>query len=205
MLAVISLVNRFGPRTAAAYGACLQLWSYIQMPAFAVGSAVSAMAAQNVGARLWKRVARVTQVGILYNVVLTSSLVLLIRATSHRAFGFFLGDNRAAILIAEHISNIVSWSFVLFGVSFVLSSVMRATGAVVAPLVSLFVALWLVRIPFAHLLEPRLHEDAIWWSFPVGSAASVLLSWLYYASGRWRRAQLIAERRPAAAAAAAAQ
>jgi len=195
MLAVISLVNRFGSRTAAAYGACLQLWSYIQMPAFAVGSAVSAMAAQNVGARLWARVARITQVGILYNVLLTTSLVLLIRFASHRAFGFFLGDNSAAILIAEHISSIVSWSFVLFGVSFVLSSVMRATGAVVAPLVILFVALWLVRIPFAHLLASRLHENAIWWSFPLGSAVSVALSWLYYASGHWRRAQLIAERR----------
>jgi Na+-driven multidrug efflux pump len=53
MIAMISLVNNYGSRTTAAYGACFQLWNYIQMPAFAVGSSVSSMVAQNVGARLW--------------------------------------------------------------------------------------------------------------------------------------------------------
>jgi len=34
---MITLVNRFGVDTAAAFGAALQIWNYIQMPAFAVG------------------------------------------------------------------------------------------------------------------------------------------------------------------------
>ena len=34
---MITLVNRFGVDTTAAFGAALQLWNYIQMPAFAVG------------------------------------------------------------------------------------------------------------------------------------------------------------------------
>ena len=50
MILMISLVDRYGSLTVAAYGACFQLWNYIQMPAFSVGSAVSSMAAQNVGA-----------------------------------------------------------------------------------------------------------------------------------------------------------
>ena len=82
-------------------------------------------------------------------------------------------------------------NFVLFGVSFVLSSVMRATGAVVPPLVILFLALWVVRLPFAYALVPRLGADAIWWSFGVGSITSVLLCTLYYRSGRWRRARML--------------
>jgi Na+-driven multidrug efflux pump len=53
MIAMISLVNEYGSRTTAAYGACFQLWNYIQMPEFAVGNSVSSMVAQNVGARLW--------------------------------------------------------------------------------------------------------------------------------------------------------
>ncbi|HKU44105.1 MAG TPA: MATE family efflux transporter [Polyangiales bacterium] len=191
MIAMISLVNQFGSRTTAAYGACFQLWNYIQMPAFAVGSAVSSMAAQNVGAGRWDRVARVTQVGVLYNVLLTGVLVLAVTAASHYAFKLFLGDSLEAIRIAQHIHSVVSWSFVLFGVSFVLSSVMRATGAVVPPLVILFVALWLVRIPFAYLLSPSWHAEAIWWSFGVGSITSVLLCTLYYRSGRWRKSHML--------------
>ena len=61
---MISLVNRFGVETAAAFGATLQLWNYIQMPAFAVGMGVSAMAAQNVGARKWDRVNSIARVGV---------------------------------------------------------------------------------------------------------------------------------------------
>lgn len=191
MIAMISLVNHYGTRTTAAYGACFQLWNYIQMPAFAVGSAVSSMVAQNVGARLWDRVARVTLVGIVYNVVLTSVLVVLVTLISHQMFGLFLGDNLDAIEIAQHIHGMVSWSFVLFGVSFVLSSVMRATGAVIAPLAILFVALWLVRIPFAYVMTPALGADAIWWSFGVGSVVSVILCGVYYRSGRWKRAHML--------------
>src|SRR5262249_31882892 len=50
---MISIVNRFGVDTAAAYGASLQLWNYVQMPAIAVGMAVSAMPPQNLGPPKW--------------------------------------------------------------------------------------------------------------------------------------------------------
>jgi putative MATE family efflux protein len=196
MLAMISLVNRFGTRVTAAYGACFQLWNYIQMPAFALGSAVSSMVAQNVGAQRWDRVTRIAQVGVMFNVGLTGTLVVLVTLVSHRAFGLFLGDNAAAVEIAQHIHALVSWTFVLFGAAFVLSSVMRATGAVIPPLVILFVALWLVRMPFAYWLVPVLGADAIWWSFGVGSIASLILCTVYYRSGRWRKARML---RPAAA------
>ena len=39
-LIVMSLVNGFGSRTAAAYGVAAQLWTYVQMPALAIGAAV---------------------------------------------------------------------------------------------------------------------------------------------------------------------
>src|SRR3546814_5195739 len=54
-LVMVGLVNREGLVTAAAYGATLQLWNYVQMPALAVGAAVSAMVAQNIGAHRWDR------------------------------------------------------------------------------------------------------------------------------------------------------
>ena len=191
MIVMISFVNRFGSHTTAAYGACFQLWNYIQMPAFAVGSAVSSMAAQNVGARLWNRVAAVARVGILYNVLLTGFLVLVVTLVSRQAFAIFLGADSPSVDIARHIHFIVSWSFILFGVSFVLSSVVRATGAVFPPLVVLFLALWGVRLPFAYAMTPRWGADAIWWSFPVGSIASVLLIGAYYRFGNWRQAHMI--------------
>jgi hypothetical protein len=51
--------------------------------------------------------------------------------------------------------------------------------------------LWVARIPFAYGLAPRWGEDAIWWSFPVGSIVGVVLGALYYRYGDWRNVQLM--------------
>ena len=62
-LALIGLVNREGVDTTAAFGVAMQLWTYVQMPAMALGAAVSAMAAQNIGAGNWDRVGQITRSG----------------------------------------------------------------------------------------------------------------------------------------------
>ena len=51
----------------------MQLWTYIQMPAMALGAAVSAMAAQNIGAGKWDRVGAITRSGIIYNLLITGA------------------------------------------------------------------------------------------------------------------------------------
>ena len=67
-----------GAATTAAYGAANQMWTYIQMPAMALGAAVSAMAAQNIGAGRWERVGQITRAGIGINILMTGSAVLLL-------------------------------------------------------------------------------------------------------------------------------
>ncbi len=63
-LALVGLVNSHGVDTAAAFGVAMQLWTYVQMPAMALGAAVSAMVAQNIGAGMWDRVGAITRSGI---------------------------------------------------------------------------------------------------------------------------------------------
>jgi Na+-driven multidrug efflux pump len=190
-IVMISLVNRFGSETTAAFGAAIQLWNYIQMPAMAIGMAASSMAAQNVGALRWDRVGRVASVGVGYQLAMTGALAAIVYALDRSALGLFLTDD-ASLAIGSHLNRIVVWSFPFFGVAMVLSGVVRSTGAVVPPLLILFVSLWGLRIPFAMALLGGWGPDAIWWSFPVGSAASMLLSALYYRFGRWRSAKMMA-------------
>jgi putative MATE family efflux protein len=185
-IAMIGMVNTFGIDTTAAYGAVTQLWTYVQMPAVAIGASVSSMVAQNVGAMRWDRVSKITRYGVLYSIVMTalpSCVILLLGKTALR---FFLGDEAVAISIGMHIDRIVLASFTLFGIMFVLSGTVRATGAVIPPLIALTFSLWCVRIPFAHFLIPAHGADAIWWSFPVGTSCAVTLVALYYKFGNWR-------------------
>jgi putative MATE family efflux protein len=192
MIALIALVNRFGSHTTAAYGACFQLWNYIQMPAFAIGMAVSSMCAQNVGAGRWDRISRIALAGIGYNLLMTGTMVTLVYLFDRPALGLFLPADGIAIGIAQHVNAIVVWSFLFFGISLVLGGVMRSTGAVIPPLVILFLALWVVRIPFAYAMVGRWQADAIWWSFPLGSLISMSLSIVYFRYGNWRSARMLA-------------
>ncbi len=187
---MITLVNRFGTDTTAAFGAAMQIWNYIQMPAFAVGMGVSAMTAQNVGAGKWERVTRIAGIGVLYSVLLTGSIALLIELLDTQIFGLFLPAGSAALHIGSHLNRIVTGSFIFFGISVALFGVVRATGAVMMPLIVLTVSLLLVRFPLAALLLDSYHADAIWWSFPISSALAALLAGLYYKFGGWRSAHM---------------
>jgi Na+-driven multidrug efflux pump len=160
------------------------------MPAMAVGAAVSAMAAQNIGAGRWDRVDRITRAGLVMNLALTGGLVALLTLLDRHVLWLFLGQDGGAIGIATRINLIAGWSFILFGVSMVLSATVRANGAVVGPLVILAIAMGPVRFGLAYALEPMLGADAIWWSFPAGSLASMLLTIAYYARGGWRRGRI---------------
>ncbi len=194
---MITLVNRFGVDTTAAFGAALQIWNYIQMPAFAVGMAVSAMTAQNVGAHKWHRVAMIARVGVLYSVLLTGSVVLAIEALNTWVFGLFLPSGSAALAIASHMNRIVTPSFIFFGISLTLFGVVRATGAVMAPLLILTISLLAVRFPFAEALLRHYQVDAVWWSFPVSSLLAAVLGVVYYRYGDWRHAHMALPARPA--------
>ena len=188
---MISLVNRFGVDTTAAFGAALQIWNYIQMPAFAVGQAVSAMAAQNVGAGKWHRINRIATVGVAFSIAITASVILVLELLGARAFSPFLPAGSPALAVAAHLNRIATPSYMFFAIAMVLFATVRSTGAVMLPLAIMALALLFVRFPLADALLSRYHADAIWWSFTVSSALAAILAALYYKLGAWRSARIV--------------
>jgi len=188
---MMSFVNRYGVHTSAAYGAAAQLWTYIQMPAMALGAAVSSMAAQNVGAGKMDRVERVARIGAGYAILFTGVPVLIIYLADPWVLRAFLPGASPSLPIAVHINSIVVWGFVPFGVAFIFSGIVRSTGAVWPPLLAMIISLWGVRIPMANLLEPHIGANAIWISFPVGSSMTCLLAGGYFLWGGWRKSRML--------------
>jgi putative MATE family efflux protein len=186
-LVMMGLINREGVDTVAAFGAVNQLWSYVQMPAFAVGSAVSAMAAQNIGAGKWDRLDKIMWAGVSANVLMTALLVLLFDLFTKPLLGLFLPHESAAIPIGIHIHLLVGWTFILMGISMVVTSVVRANGAVLMPLLILIIGSVVVRFAVGFIGHPSYGADAIWWSFGAASISSSGLGILYYMSGHWRK------------------
>ena len=184
---IVGLVNREGLLTTAAYGAAMQLFTYIQMPAMAIGGAVSAMAAQFIGARKWDALDQVTRAGVIVNFVLTGVLTVLLLLFDRPALVLFLGPDSPAVPLARHIQFLASWNFILFGVTMVYSATMRAGGSVWIPLLIIAVALYPVRLGFYALTYDRLGADAIWISFPVSAVVALILGWWFYRYSGWRK------------------
>jgi len=189
-LALIGLVNREGVDTTAAFGVAMQLWAYLQMPAMSLGAAVSAMAAQNIGAGKWDRVGAITRSAIMFTLLITGVLVVLLAVADRPALALFLGGRSPALPIARHIQLIATWSFLLMGITMVLFGTVRANGSVVGPLVILAIGLVPVRLGFAFGAYDWLRADALWWSFPVSSTANVAMAIAFYLHGGWRKGRM---------------
>jgi Na+-driven multidrug efflux pump len=183
---VVGLVNREGMMVTAAYGAAMQLFTYIQMPAMAIGGAVSAIAAQYIGARKWGALDKVTRAGVWVNFAMTGALTAILLLFDRPALVLFLGPDSPAVDVARHIQMLASWNFILFGVTMVMTATMRAGGAVWMPLVILTVSLYPVRLGFYWLTYGWLGADAIWLSFPVSAFAALALAWWAYRYTPWR-------------------
>ena len=190
-MVLIGFVNSFGALTAAAYTAASQVWTYVQMPAMALGASISSMAAQNIGADRWDRVGKIAVSGVLSSLAITCAVTAIIYLLGDVTLHLFLPSGSPAMAIARHINQRVLWSLTLFSITFALSGIVRSTGAVIVPLVILAFSVGVIRIPFAWLLIPRWGEDAIWWSFPLGTIVSVVLSLLYYRFGGWRKLRML--------------
>lgn len=195
-LALIGLVNREGVDTTAAFGVAMQLWTYLQMPAMALGAAVSAMAAQNIGAGRWDRVSSITLSGVVQALLITGVLVLLLAIADKPALALFLGSSSPALPIARHIQLLATWSFLLMGTTMVIFGTVRANGAVIGPLIILAIGLVPVRLGFALGAYPWLKADALWLSFPVSSLANIGMAIGFYLHGGWKKARMEVGRQP---------
>ncbi|WP_295723148.1 MATE family efflux transporter [uncultured Bartonella sp.] len=190
-LVMIGLVNQEGVTTIAAYNIMQQLWTYLQMPSMAVGAAVSAMVAQNIGAGRWNRISKTTLIGCAATFVMTAILLGLLLIFDRPVIILFLGNDSAAVPMAQHIQAIASWSFLFFGIAMVLFSTVRANGAVLVPLICLFIAVYPVRLGFYYMFYGSIKADAIWWSFTVGAFASLIMALSYYLSGTWKKQKVL--------------
>lgn len=186
-LIMIGLVNREGLVTAAAYGALLQIWNYMGMPAMAVGASASAMVAQHIGAAREDRVDAIARSAALANLIMTGSLTVLMLLFDRPAVELFLGPGSPSIEAAVHIQEIAIWAYLPFGITIVLFGALRAYGVVWSQLLVLLVSLYAIRLGFYYVFYPRIGADALWLSMVAGTAVSMVLALVVYRFGSWRR------------------
>ena len=184
---LLTLVNAYGVMTAAGYGVAAQLWSYVMMPTMAFAASMSAMAAQNIGAKRWDRVNKIALRGCALSITITAGTAFIIYALGDAPLLLFLPEGGEPLRTAREINAIVLWSWPVIAITFGLFAVVKANGVMLPSAIIFAITMWGLRVPFANMLQPEFGAAAIWWSYPVGSIASALLAFAYYRWGKWRR------------------
>src|SRR5690625_3232988 len=67
LAAIMSVVTSFGEDVVGGFGAAQRIESLVMLPAGALGTSVSSMAGQNIGADKWRRVHRIARYALIYN------------------------------------------------------------------------------------------------------------------------------------------
>lgn len=190
MMAMYWLVNRFGTNTAAAYSVVFRIDSFAALPAMNFANALSTFVGQNLGANRPGRV----KTGLWATFRMTSAIAVTITVIAvlfSRPIMRLFTDDPAVIEIGADYLGIVAFFYITFSTMFVVGGVMRGAGDTFVPMVITFIALWVVRIPVCYFLSEKWGYIGLWWGIPVAWIIGMILSYLYYLTGRWRKKAVV--------------
>ncbi|BAU29675.1 putative MATE family efflux protein [Aneurinibacillus soli] len=193
MMAVISIVNSFGEDVVAGFGAAQRMDSLIMLPILTLGSAVTSMAGQNIGAGKWERVSDVTRSGIRLIMSVSAIMAVVVYIFAPTMLGWFV-ETPASIRFGADYLRTVCLFYPFLGINFVLNGVIRGAGAMLAVLVLNFISFWVLRYPLSALFSRWLGESGIAYGMGVSFLLSAALVMLYYRFGRWQQVRITGSR-----------
>lgn len=178
-IAVLSFVNGFGSDATAAYGAVNQVASYIQFPALSIGIAASIFGAQAIGRNQQNQLGLIVRTAMYMQFAITGSLVLIGYIFARPLLGIFL-TSPDVVEVGKRLLEITLWSYVVYGMAVVLSSMMRASGVVMVPVGIAIFAIMGIEVPVAWVLSKRIGLEGIWIAYPIAFAAMLAMQSVFY-------------------------
>jgi len=186
MMALMGIVNTFGTNVIAGYSVAIRLDSLAVMPAMNFSAALATFVGQNLGANKQSRVKK----GLLFTLLMSSIISLSVMAVlliwGKGLMGFFTTDTEVIRIGYEYLS-IVSLFYIVFSIMFTLNGVLRGAGDTLIPMFITLLALWGIRIPAAFILSKSMGEIGIWWAVPIGMVAGMVMTFIYYRTGRYKK------------------
>jgi putative MATE family efflux protein len=198
MMALMGIVNGFGTDVVAGYTAAGRLDSLAVIPSMVFSIALSTFVGQNIGAGKLDRVKKGLKRTMLMSSATALVITILIILFKYPLMGLFTRD-QAVIGIGGEYLTIVTSFYLLFTAMFTYNGVMRGAGDTLIPMFITLFSLWIVRIPAALFLSREgieifgltikgagMGQSGIWWSIPSGWGIGLVLSYMYYKTGRWK-------------------
>jgi Na+-driven multidrug efflux pump len=185
------LVLGFGTATMAAFGIGGRLFELAWIPLFGIGTAVSTLVGQNLGARKPERAEKTVLHGTFLGVGIMSVLAVLVFLFAP-AFIRIFNSEPAVIEIGGNLLRFGAFVIMFISITAGLTSAFWGSGDTVPMAIIMALSLWGIQIPLAYTFVKvlGLSVEYIWLSIMLAEFAGCLLTIFWFSRGKWKRKKI---------------
>ena len=192
LIALLGIVNSFGTNTLTAYGAAGKIDTIITQAILTLSGALAAFCGQNIGAGRLDRVKKGVQFTMYMNIALGLLTFAAVYLFGNEMMRIFTKDIDVVAIGKEYLL-IIGGFFIVHGALNVYNGALRGAGDTLFPMITSLVCLWLIRIPLAYYLSSWLGRNGIWWAIGISITIGLIVTFVYYKIGFWKRRRRIYE------------
>ena len=192
LIALLGIVNSFGTNTLTAYGAAGKIDTIITQAVLTLSGALAAFCGQNIGAGRLDRVKKGVQFTMYTNIALGLLTFAAVYLFGNEMMRIFTKDIDVVAIGKEYLL-IIGGFLIVHGALNVYNGALRGAGDTLFPMITSLVCLWLIRIPLAYYLSSWLGRNGIWWAIGISITIGLIVTFVYYKIGFWKRRRRIYE------------
>ncbi len=186
-------VFQYGTQAMAAYGIGNKVNGLISLPSNGIGSAVSTIVGQNVGARQLDRAEHGYKLSRRIAVIflLVGGLILSRTPISTAIVSIFSDDPEVIAMAADFLSIMAFWCFTN-GVYNSTMGLFQGSGHTEVTMAVDVTRLWVLRFATLYICEHVLNMGvrSVWYSVVVSNGLSALILYLVYKTGYWKKERM---------------
>jgi putative MATE family efflux protein len=186
LTAIVNIIG--GVSASAAVGAVGKFNSFVFMPAIAISASISAMSAQNIGAKRLDRAIQTCRIGTAFSVCVSFAFFILVQIFPAAILSLF-GDD--PVMIEDGVTYLRSFSldFLIIPFVFCINGFLIGGGHTMFTLFNSMLSAILLRIPVCYILgiSAGWGLRGVGFGAPAASAGTMLVIIIYLLSGSWKR------------------
>lgn len=191
-LVLTTIANSMGVNASAAVGIVGKYNGFAILPAIAVGSSVSAMVAQNMGAGAIDRAKKTFHTGFALAFSITFVVFIITQIFPEQILSVFDDDPNTILAGVEYIRTF-SIDYLIVPATFCLNGLVTGSGHTIISSICGVLSSIGFRVPIA-IIFGLVMQKGLWGlglAAPIASLASGLILLIYYISGKWKENMVI--------------
>jgi len=191
-LLMMVMVNGFGVAASGAMGLVGKFNGLAILPAIAMSSSISSMAAQNLGAGHFDRAKKTMHSGILLALPISAVFFLFAFLAPDMVMKILSPDPDVIAFGVEYI-RYFAFDYLIVVFTFSINGLLMGAGLTTFTMLNSMLSSIVLRVPIAYLFGVVLDMGltGIGTAAPVASIGACLVSFIYYRTGAWKRTNLL--------------